>query len=108
MRFVKPLDEQRVLEAARAHDLLVTVEDNVVAGGAGGAVAECLAHHDMAIRLLQLGLPDRFQSHGSREELLVDAGLDADSMEAAIRKRLGPQACASAAGGVISDKIGKV
>ncbi|MGM0676487.1 1-deoxy-D-xylulose-5-phosphate synthase [Ectothiorhodospira marina] len=108
MRFVKPLDEQRVLEAARAHDLLVTVEDNVVAGGAGGAVAECLAHHDMAIRLLQLGLPDRFQSHGSREELLVDAGLDADSMEAAIRKRLGPQACASAAGGVISDQIGKV
>ena len=108
MRFVKPLDEQRVLEAAREHDLLVTVEDNVVAGGAGSAVAECLASHDIAVRLLHLGLPDRFQSHGTREELLTDAGLDTDSIESAIRKRLGPQACASAAGGVISDKIGQV
>lgn len=88
MRFVRPLDETRVLEAARTHDLIVTIEDNVVAGGAGSAVAECLARHDVTARLLHLGLPDRFQSHGTREELLADAGLDTAGIEAAIKARL--------------------
>ena len=103
MRFVKPLDEARVLEAARGHELLVTVEDNVVAGGAGSAVAECLNAHAASIPLLQLGLPDRFQGQGTREELLQDAGLTADDVEAAIVARLGTdRACARPAGRVLS------
>ncbi|MCG5536740.1 1-deoxy-D-xylulose-5-phosphate synthase [Ectothiorhodospira mobilis] len=103
MRFVKPLDEARVLEAARGHELLVTVEDNVVAGGAGSAVAECLNAHGVSVPLLQLGLPDRFQGQGTREELLQDAGLTADDVEAAIVARLGTdQACARPAGRVLS------
>ncbi|MFP4160489.1 MAG: 1-deoxy-D-xylulose-5-phosphate synthase [Ectothiorhodospira sp.] len=102
MRFVKPLDETRVLEAARGHDLLVTVEDNVVAGGAGSAVAECLQAHAVSAPLLQLGLPDRFQGQGTREELLEDAGLTANDMEAAILARLGDRACARPDGRVLS------
>ncbi|MBK1691257.1 1-deoxy-D-xylulose-5-phosphate synthase [Ectothiorhodospira mobilis] len=103
MRFVKPLDEARVLEAARNHELLVTVEDNVVAGGAGSAVAECLSAHAFSVPLLQLGLPDRFQGQGTREELLQDAGLTADDVEAAIVARLGTdRACAHPAGRVLS------
>ena len=76
MRFVKPLDEQAVLSLARDHALLVTVEENA-AGGAGGAVSECLAANGMASRLLQIGLPDRFIQHGGRGDMLADAGLDA-------------------------------
>ncbi len=85
MRFVKPLDESAVLEAADTHDALVTVEENVVAGGAGSAIGECLSAHGRPVPLLNLGIPDRFIEHGSREDCLVDAGLDADGMEAAIR-----------------------
>ncbi len=88
MRFVAPLDENLVLELAASHELLVTVEDNVIAGGAGSAVAECLAHHAQTTPLLLLGLPNRFQEHGSREELLQDAGLDVAGIEQAIRTRL--------------------
>ena len=76
MRFVKPLDEEAVLSLARSHDLLATVEENAI-GGAGGAVSECLAAHGMTVRLLQIGLPDRFIQHGSRGDMLADAGLDA-------------------------------
>jgi len=76
MRFVKPLDENLVLELASTHDLIVTVEDNAVAGGAGSAVNECLACSAVKTPTLNLGLPDRFLEHGSREQLLADAGLD--------------------------------
>ncbi len=76
MRFVKPLDEDTVLSLAREHELLVTVEENAV-GGAGGAVSECLSASGVAVRLLQLGLPDRFIQHGGRGDMLADAGLDA-------------------------------
>ena len=79
MRFVKPLDEATVLSLARGHDLLVTVEENAV-GGAGGAVGECLAAHGMTVRLLQIGLPDRFIQHGGRGDMLADAGLDAEGI----------------------------
>jgi len=93
MRFVKPLDEALILQMAQGHRLLVTLEDNVVAGGAGSAVAEVLAREGLAVELLHLGLPDRFQDHGSREELLSEAGLDSAGILAAIRARLDAEDC---------------
>ncbi|MEJ2646024.1 MAG: 1-deoxy-D-xylulose-5-phosphate synthase [Gammaproteobacteria bacterium] len=89
MRFIKPLDEERILALADTHDLLVTVEENAVAGGAGGAVGECLARHGRAVALLHLGLEDRFLEHGSREELLAESGLDSAGILRAIRERQG-------------------
>jgi 1-deoxy-D-xylulose-5-phosphate synthase len=85
MRFIKPLDEALIRELASSHDLLVTVEENVVTGGAGSAVAEVL--HG-SVPLLQLGLPDRFIEHGTPEKLLADCGLDAAGIAAAIEKIL--------------------
>jgi len=76
MRFVKPLDEALVLELAAQHELLVTLEENVVAGGAGAAVGELLARHALDVGVLHLGLPDRNIEHGTREQCLQDAGLD--------------------------------
>jgi len=87
MRFVKPLDEALVLELARTHAALVTVEDNAVAGGAGSAVAELLASKNIQTPLLQLGLPDSFYEHASREQLLAEAGIDAAGIRAAVVKR---------------------
>ena len=93
MRFVKPLDEALLLELAASHELLVTIEENVLAGGAGSAVNECLARHQRPPELLNLGLPDRFIEQGEREELLADCGLDAVGIERAIRHRLHALAC---------------
>jgi len=87
MRFVKPLDAALVHELARTHAALVTVEDNAIAGGAGSAVAELLAAAELRVPLLQLGLPDRFLEHASREQLLGEAGIDAAGIRAAIRAR---------------------
>ena len=84
MRFIKPLDDKLLLELAASHDLLVTLEDNAVMGGAGSAVNESLAAHRKLIPVLNLGLPDRFQEHGTREELLTDAGLDSNAIIAAV------------------------
>ena len=84
MRFIKPLDDNLLLELAASHDLLVTLEDNAVMGGAGSAVNESLAAHRKLIPVLNLGLPDRFQEHGTREELLTDAGLDSNAIIAAV------------------------
>ncbi|MCR4299175.1 MAG: 1-deoxy-D-xylulose-5-phosphate synthase [Gallionella sp.] len=86
MRFVKPLDAELVLRLAREHELLVTVEENTVQGGAGSAVAECLAQHGVAVPLLQLGLPDYFIEQGEHARMLADCGLDAAGMVAAINK----------------------
>ena len=86
MRFVKPLDEALVLELARTHAAIVTVEDNAVAGGAGSAVAELLASKNIQTPILHLGLPDAFLEHASREQLLAEAGIDAAGIGAAIRK----------------------
>jgi 1-deoxy-D-xylulose-5-phosphate synthase len=88
MRFVKPLDEELVLRLAASHALLVTLEENVIQGGAGSAVAECLARHGVAVPLLQLGLPDAFIEQGEPRKLLADAGLDAVGILAAVRLRL--------------------
>ncbi|MHB1239155.1 MAG: 1-deoxy-D-xylulose-5-phosphate synthase, partial [Gammaproteobacteria bacterium] len=70
MRFVKPLDTDLILRLAAAHEVLVTAEDNVVAGGAGAAVSECLAAHGITVPVVHLGLPDRFLDHASREQQL--------------------------------------
>jgi 1-deoxy-D-xylulose-5-phosphate synthase len=88
MRFVKPLDEALVAHLARTHALLVTVEDNVVMGGAGSAVGESLAAQRILSPLLQLGLPDYFIEHGDQAQLLAQAGLDRAGILAAIRARL--------------------
>ena len=87
MRFVKPLDRALVLELAKTHDGFVTLEDNVVAGGAGSGVAELLAEAGIALPMLHLGLPDAFQHHASREQLLAEAGLDVDGIRAAVLAR---------------------
>ncbi|MEN8720650.1 MAG: transketolase C-terminal domain-containing protein, partial [Oceanococcaceae bacterium] len=88
MRFIKPLDEAMILDMSNRNDLLVTLEDNCVQGGAGSAVNEViLAQHDM-VRVLNLGLPDQFIEHGNREELLALAGLDLTNVLNRIRKRL--------------------
>ncbi|HET6546157.1 MAG TPA: 1-deoxy-D-xylulose-5-phosphate synthase [Rhodanobacteraceae bacterium] len=89
MRFVKPLDEALVLELAHGHAAIVTIEENAIAGGAGSGVAELINAHGIHLPLLQIGLPDAFLDHGSREELLADAGLDAAGIERTIRSRFG-------------------
>ena len=89
MRFVKPLDEDMVLHMASEHEYLVTLEDNTVAGGAGSAVSECLAAHGVLVAIRHLGLPDRFIDHGDREELLCEAGLDADGIYRTLSQWIG-------------------
>lgn len=88
MRFVKPLDGQQLTELAASHDLLVTVEDNVVAGGAGSGVNEFLNTAGITASVLNLGLPDECVEHGSREEVLADVGLDSQQILAAIQARV--------------------
>ncbi|MDH7453127.1 1-deoxy-D-xylulose-5-phosphate synthase [Luteimonas composti] len=87
MRFVKPLDRELLLALAQDHEGFVTLEDNVVMGGAGSAVLELLQAEAVLLPVLQLGLPDAFQHHASREALLAEAGLDAAGIRAAILAR---------------------
>jgi 1-deoxy-D-xylulose-5-phosphate synthase len=87
MRFVKPLDRGLLRELAQSHEGFVTLEDNVIAGGAGSGVAELLAAEGIVVPMLHLGLPDAFQHHGSREQLLSEAGLDASGIRASLLAR---------------------
>jgi 1-deoxy-D-xylulose-5-phosphate synthase len=80
MRFVKPLDEAMVVQMAAEHRWLVTLEENVVAGGAGSAVNECLAARGIQAPVRNIGLPDRFVEQGERGELLAECSLDADGV----------------------------
>ena len=80
MRFVKPLDRDAILAAARRHDVLITVEENAVAGGAGSGVAELLARESVDARICHIGLEDGFIEHGTREECLHQAGLDEEGI----------------------------
>jgi 1-deoxy-D-xylulose-5-phosphate synthase len=89
MRFVKPLDDALVLELADGCALLVTVEENVIMGGAGSAVAEALQRHGKSTPVLQLGLPDRFIDQGDPGIQLAECGLNADGIVKSIRARLG-------------------
>src|SRR5436190_6741567 len=88
MRFVKPIDRELVFRLATSHELLVTVEENVVNGGAGAGVLEALAGDGVAIPVLQLGLPDHFVEHGDAQLLLAECGLDRDGIVRAVRERL--------------------
>ncbi|GHC24428.1 1-deoxy-D-xylulose-5-phosphate synthase [Kushneria pakistanensis] len=89
MRFVKPLDSEAILAAAGEHGLVVTLEENAIAGGAGSGVGELLATSNVRTSLLHLGIPDLFIEHGTPGELLAECGLDAAGIEASIRQRLG-------------------
>ncbi|MDB6088754.1 MAG: 1-deoxy-D-xylulose-5-phosphate synthase [Gammaproteobacteria bacterium] len=91
MRFVKPLDETLVVELAARHRAIVTIEENATAGGAGSAVGEVLAAHGVLVPRLQLGIPDQFIEHGSRESCLVAAGLDAAGLSASVERWWAPQ-----------------
>ena len=80
MRFVKPIDRELILKLASEHDLLVSLEENALIGGAGSEVARVLHEAGSAVRLLQLGLPDRFIDHGDQAQLLAEVGLDPASI----------------------------
>lgn len=84
MRFVKPLDAQTLESIAQNHDLLVTIEENVVAGGAGSGVNECLQDRQINLPVINLGLPDKFVDHGTTSQLLAECGLDAAGILRAI------------------------
>ena len=88
MRFVKPLDEALVLEMAAGHELLVTVEENAIMGGAGAAVGEFLAREAVVKPLLHLGLPDIYVEHAKPAQMLAECGLDAAGIEAAVKARM--------------------
>ena len=90
MRFVKPLDREAILSAARDHSYLVTVEENAVLGGAGSGVNETVLADGISIPTLNIGLSDRFIQHGTREECLHQAGLDASGILDQITDFLGP------------------
>lgn len=92
MRFVKPLDQELIHALAARHDLLVTLEDNAIMGGAGSAVNEYLGASAKAIAVLNLGLPDTFLTHGERSELLAEAGLEQAIIVRDIQSRLGQPA----------------
>lgn len=88
MRFVKPLDEGLIDSLASSHDLLVTLEENTIQGGAGSAILEYLHQTGVMLPILQLGLPDRFVDHGKHKDLLASCGLDKIGIEKAIERRL--------------------
>ena len=88
MRFIKPLDTELLGEMARTKRLLITAEENVLAGGFGSAVAEYLADNGLEVPLLRFGIPDRFIEQGTRRELLSLCGLQPDEMAERIRERL--------------------
>ena len=88
MRFVKPIDEELILQMAKTHDYLVTIEENVIMGGAGSACLEVLAKLNLSNPILQLGIPDYFVEHGETKELLASIGLDKQGIIAAISKKL--------------------
>ena len=88
MRFVKPLDEALILQMAESHELLVTLEENTLLGGAGSAVNEFLMREAVYMPVLNLGLPDAYINHGKHQDLLSQCGLDASGIESSIRQRL--------------------
>ncbi|MDD1958650.1 1-deoxy-D-xylulose-5-phosphate synthase [Pseudomonas sp. 39004] len=88
MRFVKPLDEALVLELAASHELLVTIEENAIMGGAGAAVGEFLASQAVTKPLLHLGLPDLYVEHAKPAQMLAECGLDVAGIEASVKARM--------------------
>ncbi len=88
MRFVKPLDSSAIDSAIQQHDLIVTIEDNAIAGGAGSAVAEYLSQQNVSTNLLQIGFPDELINHGEPEQLLADWHLDKPGILQTIEARV--------------------
>lgn len=88
MRFVKPLDREAVLEAARTHDLVVTAEEGALAGGAGDAVMEALSDAGVTVPVLRFGIPDEFIEQGTQAQIYAMLGLTPDAVEAKVRERL--------------------
>src|SRR5450432_352112 len=105
MRFVKPIDVELIEWLAKTNDYLVTVEENVVAGGAGSAVAEALAGLGMFMPILHLGLPDEFIDHGDPALLLSKCGLDAKGIAASIVARYGARLVEAPAAAVAPLKV---
>ena len=85
MRFVKPMDETLLKDIAQTHDILVTVEDNAVKGGAGSGVNEFLLHEKTSASILNIGIPDVYLEHAEREQQLASIGLDADGLTESIQ-----------------------
>lgn len=88
MRFVKPLDEELILDIIKNHDFIVTLEENTIQGGAGSAVLEYLSSENILIPALQLGLPDKYVGQGTHAELLAECDLDEKGITKAIEKRM--------------------
>lgn len=88
MRFVKPLDEELILKMAKQHDLLVTVEENVIQGGAGEAVNQVLSKNSVVKRIINYGLPDRLIQHGTRDDMLQDVGMHKQGLLAFIQQHI--------------------
>jgi 1-deoxy-D-xylulose-5-phosphate synthase len=88
MRFVKPLDQYLVLDMADSHELLVTIEENVVMGGAGSAINELLVQNSRRTPVLNLGIPDEHIDHGTQQQQLTAIGLDCDGIKRQIFTRL--------------------
>jgi 1-deoxy-D-xylulose-5-phosphate synthase len=105
MRFVKPIDIELIEWLAKANDYLVTVEENVVAGGAGSAVAEALAERGIVVPILHLGLPDKFVDHGDPALLLTRCGLDAKGIAASIVARFGARLVEAAVASIAPLKL---
>ncbi|EKE15887.1 MAG: hypothetical protein ACD_11C00090G0012 [uncultured bacterium] len=80
MRFVKPLDEELIKHLSKTHKYFVTIEDNSIVGGAGSAVNEFVLNNDLNVKVKNLGLPDEFLPHGTREEILTEVGLDEEGI----------------------------
>ncbi len=90
MRFVKPIDETMIITIAKQYDLIVTLEENVIQGGAGSAVLETLHLHQLTCPVLQLGIPDYFVEHGTQQDMLKACGLDEKNIEQAVRQKIAP------------------
>ena len=83
MRFVKPIDENMIIDICNTHDYIFTVEDNVTLGGAGTAVNEVMTKHLLKNNLVNIGVPDKMIPHGSQDEILSELGLDELGIEKA-------------------------
>lgn len=96
MRFVKPLDEELIIELAKKHAIIVTLEENAVIGGAGSGVNTCLITHHCQNLVMNFGIPDHFIEHGTRNEMLKCCGLDPESILKAIHEKVRNHSCLSA------------
>ena len=79
-RFAKPLDEDALLSAARHHDLIVTMEENVISGGMGEQVMRFYEEHNLSVRVLAIAIPDEYVEHGNVEILRREVGIDAETI----------------------------